>query len=283
MSAVAIVADTVSCLPPELIKEYGIIVVPIVLTINGKSYRDLIDMNNVDFWSQFDSMQSFSTAAPSPGDFMEAFKKAGKGGRDVVCALVSKALSATYQSAVQACSILKSDNYPLSIDVVDSRSAIGAEGFVVLEGARAAVAGKSRAEVVGIMQEMTERVKWINGMETTKYVIKVGRAPKTVPTEIFAQLKPMIAQLHNTGVVEDLGAAKSKEECFGKLVDTIGEYTDPGKPVHVNVHYTNNIEDGQKLAEMIKARYQVAELFLTPYSAVLCGTTGPCNAVSFYN
>ena len=282
MSRVAVVTDTISCLPPEAVEEYRIIVVPTVLVIDGKSYRDQIDMNNDEFWKQFESMRSFSTSSPSPGDFLAAFKKAGKDTNEIVCVLVSKALSGTYQAAMQACAVLKADNSPLNIDVMDSRTAIGAEGFIALEGARAARAGIGKSEVVYVMQDMTTKVKWINSLETSKYIIKIGRAPKTVPAEVFLQLKPMIAQLNNTGVVEDVGAARSKEESFEKMVDTIGKYSDPGKPLHVNVHYTNNIEDGRKLTEMIKAKHSVAEVFLTPYSALLAGTTGPCNAVSFY-
>jgi DegV family protein with EDD domain len=283
MSGVAIVTDSISCLPPEILKEYGIIVVPTMLIINGKSYRDNIDMNNDEFWKQFDDMQSFSTNAALPGDFMSAFQEAGKISQDIVCVLVSKALSATYQSALQACELLKEDNSPLHIDVIDSRTGTGAEGFIALEGARAARAGKSKSEVIQIMQDMITRVRWITSMETTKYIIKIGRAPKTIPTEVFLQLKPMISMLNNTGLVEDAGVARSKEESFQKMVDTIGKYADLSKPLHVNVHYTNNIADGHKLIEMIKSKYQAAEIFLTPYSAVMCGTTGPCNAVAFYS
>jgi fatty acid-binding protein DegV len=93
----------------------------------------------------------------------------------------------------------------------------------------------------------------------------------------------MIAQLHDTGFVEDMGAARGKEECFQKLVQMVGENTDLTRPLHVNVHYTNNIADGRRLLEMVKARYNCAEIYLTPYSAVMCGTTGPCNAISFYS
>ncbi len=283
MSKVAFVTDTISCLPPEILKEYGIIVVPTLLIIDGKSYRDGIDLDNDTFWKQFDEMKSFSTAAAMPGDFVKAFQEAGKISNDIICTLVSKALSATNQSALQACQLLKESNSPLNIDVLDSKTGTGAEGFVVLEGARAARAGKSKAEVMAVMQDMITRVKWINSMETTKYIIKIGRAPKTLPVEVFAQLKPMIAMTNASGLVEDAGVARSKEESFQKMVDTIAKQTDPNKPLHVNVHYTNHIEDGHKLIEMIKARYQVAELFLTPYSAVMCGTTGPCNAVAFYS
>jgi DegV family protein with EDD domain len=283
MSKVAIVTDTIACLPSELIQQYFITVVPIFLIINGKSYRDQLDMSNEDFWKQFDTMQSFSTNAAVPGDFVNSFKKAGRETNDIVCTLVSKAMSATYQSAVQARDLLKAEKSPLNIEIVDSRSAIGAEGFVALEGARAAQAGKSMADVIQVMQDTVKRAKWVNSLETTKYIIKIGRAPKTVPTEVFLQVKPMISQLHNTGVVEDAGIAKSKAESFQKMVDLIGQNSDLSRPLKVMVHYTNNIEHGKQLMEMIKTRYNVAEIYLSPYTAVLCGTTGPCNAISFYS
>lgn len=133
------------------------------------------------------------------------------------------------------------------------------------------------------MQDMINRVKWVAGIDSTKYIIKAGRAPKTIPAEVFLQVKPIIAQVHGTGVVEDAGVAKGKEECFQKLVQMVGENSDLSKPLHVIAQYTNNIEDGKKLMEMVKSRYNCAELYLTPYSAVMCGTTGPCNAISFYS
>jgi DegV family protein with EDD domain len=283
MSKIAFVTDTISCLPPHLIKEYGIRIVPTILVINGKSYRDGIDMNNDDFWKQFDSMQNFSTSAALPGDFVNAFKEAGKEADNIICTLVSKALSATNTTAVQAQKLIKEENPKLNIEIIDSRTGTGAEGFVVLEGARAARAGKNLSEVIQIMQDMITRVKWVNSMETTKYLIKIGRAPKTIPAEVFLQMKPMISMLHNTGLVEDSGVARSKEESFQKMVDMIGENADLTRPLHVMVHYTNSIADGQQLVSMVKAKYNPVEIYLTPYSAVMCGTTGPCNAIAFYS
>jgi len=283
MSEIAFVTDTISCLPPHLIDDFGIKIVPTCLIINGKSYRDGIDINNDDFWKQFDSMQNFSTNAALPGDFIKTFKEAGKKADNIICTLVSKALSATNAAAVQAQKLLKVENPELNIEIIDSRTGTGAEGFIVLEGARAYRAGKNLAEVKQVMNDMIPRVKWVNAMETTKYLIKIGRAPKTIPAEVFLQVKPMIAMLHSTGLVEDIGAARSKEESFQKMVDMIGENTDLSRPRHVNVHYTNNIEDGRQLVSMVKARYNPVEIYLTPYSAVMCGTTGPCNAIAFFS
>jgi DegV family protein with EDD domain len=178
---------------------------------------------------------------------------------------------------------LKAEIPNINVQILDSKIATGAQGYVVLEGARAAQAGKKLNEVLEIMQDVAQRAKWVNSMETTKYLIKIGRAPKTIPTEVFLQVKPMIAMLHHTGLVEDAGVARNKEESFQKMVNMIGENTDLTKPLHVMVHYTRSIEDGKHLVEMINAKYKPVEMYMTPYSAVMCGTTGPCNAVAFYS
>jgi DegV family protein with EDD domain len=282
MSRVSIVTDTIACLPVELVKEYGITVVPIGLVINGQTYRDQMDMTNDEYWQQFDAMKTFTTNASIPGDFIKAFQEAGQKSNDIACVLVSKAMSATLRSAQQAKEILKSEGSKLNIEIVDSKTAAGAEGFVALEGARAARSGKTIAEVIEVMQDMVNRAKWVCGIDTTKYIIKAGRAPKTVPTEIFLQIKPMIAQLHVTGAIEDIGAARNKDECFQKLVDLVGQNSDPGKPLHVIVHYTYNLEDSKRLLKMVQEKYHPVETYLTPYSAVMCGTTGPCSAISFF-
>jgi DegV family protein with EDD domain len=228
-------------------------------------------------------MQTFSTNAALPGDFVNAFRAASREADSIVCTLVSKALSATYQSAVQAVEILKAEIPNLNVQILDSKIATGAQGYVVLEGAKAAKAGKNLNDVVEIMQDISKRAKWVNSMETTKYLIKIGRAPKTIPTEVFLQVKPMIAMLHHTGLVEDAGVARTKEESFQKMVNMVGENSDLTRPLHVMVHYTRSIEDGKLLVEMIKAKYQPIELYMTPYSAVMCGSTGPCNAIAFYS
>jgi fatty acid-binding protein DegV len=88
---------------------------------------------------------------------------------------------------------------------------------------------------------------------------------------------------NNTGLVEDGGVARSKDEAFQKIVDSIGQQSDLSRPLHVMVHYTNSLADAKKLEAMIRAKYNPVEMYLSPYSALLCSATGPCNAVAFYS
>ena len=283
MSRVGIVTDTVSCLPGELVKEYGIRVVPVGLVIDGQSYRDT-DLTNEEFWKLFyQAKEQPTTSAAGPGDFAAVFSELGEATDSIVCIVVSKALSATHETAVQAREMVRSDYPNLDIEIIDSKTATGAQGFIVLEAARAARDGKSLAEVVKAAQDMIPRVKFVVGMETLKYLIKSGRAPKMAVIGDMLQVKPIIGMVSGTGLVENLGRVRGKRKAMAKLVEMMKEYTDTEKPVHLMVHYTDGIAAGEELKEMATARYNCAEVHLTPYTPVMASQTGPVVALAFYS
>lgn len=283
MANVGIVTDSTSCLPPELVKEYGIRIVPVGLVIDGKSYRDT-DLTNDEFWRLFYAAKDLpTTSAASPGDFAEVFSELAASTDSIACILLSKALSATYEAAVQAREIVKSEHPNLKIELVDSKTATGALGFIVLEAARAAKAGRSLAEVVETAQAMVPRAKFLVEMSTLKYLIKIGRAPKTAVIGDILQLKPIIGMVSCTGLVESLGRARTKRKAMLKMVDMVQKYIDVNKPVHMMVHYTDGIADGKELRDLVASRFKHAEIYLTPYTPVMASATGPVVALSFYS
>ncbi|MBN1188874.1 MAG: DegV family EDD domain-containing protein [Dehalococcoidales bacterium] len=281
MSKVAVVTDSVTCLPAELIAELGIRIAPCGLTIDGKGYRDQVDITADEFWKRFGSIQQVSTSGALPGEFVSIFRDAGRETDRIVCILMSKAISVSYKSAVQARDIIKMENPALDIKVIDSKLVIGAEGFVALEAARAAQAGKSKEEVVQTAGDMIKRAKWVVGLRS-KHTAKFGRAPDSVFEGNTPEVIPMISMLRGTGTVEDAGRANGKQASFERMTEIISENIDTGKPLHVMVHYTDIIEDGRNLMGMVKTRFNCVETYLTPYSPVLGGSSGPATAVAFY-
>ncbi len=282
MSKVGIVTDTTSCLPPELVKEYGIRIVPVGLVIGGKHYRDT-DLTNEEFWRLFYAANGdTSTTAASPGDFASVFEELGKSCDSIVCILVSKALSATFEAATKGTETAREKNPKLNIEIIDSRTSAGALGFIVLEAARAAKAGKSLDEVVKIVNEMIPRVKFVTAMDTLKYLIKSGRAPKTAILGDVFGVKPLIGMVSNTGLVENLGRARGKKKALAKVIELAREQIEPGKPVHAMFHYTDSMADAETLREMITSQVDFKEVYLTAYTPVMASATGPVVAFSFY-
>ena len=283
MGNISILTDSLAGLPAELIKQYEIKIIPGVLTIDGKNYRDNIDITPDQFWKLFPSIKTYTTAAPSPGDFMKFFQEAGKTSSDILFIATSKHLSGIYQSAFSAQEILKSENPQLHVQVIDSKYAVGATGFVVIEAKRAAEAGKSLDEVLQTIQGMIGRVKSVASMETLKYLIRSGRAPKTAYIGELFGIKPLVGMISGNGLAESLGTVRGKERSFQRLIEMIAEYADIKKPLHAMVQYTNSLADGQKLAGMVKARYNCTELYITPYTPIIAGHSGPINSIAFYS
>ena len=76
MSKIAVVADSQSCLPQELIKQYGITIVPMTVIIDGKPYRDQVDISIDEFWKVFhEKGHDMSTSPASPGTLAAAEQK----------------------------------------------------------------------------------------------------------------------------------------------------------------------------------------------------------------
>jgi DegV family protein with EDD domain len=283
MAKVGIITDTIACLPPEKIKEYDIRIVPIAMTINGKPLRDQVDITPEQFWKQFNEVKEFTTGAPPMTDFTDIFKDLAKSTNNIACTFVSKALSATYEAAVQARDLFKKDNPNVNIELIDSRTAAGAQAFIAMEMGKASKAGKSLHDVVKAANDMIPKVKFFCAMETLKYLIKSGRAPKTAYMGELFQVKPIIGMVNNTGVVENLGRVRGKEKSFARMVEMIGEHADTSKPLYVFCHYTNSIEDGELLKKMVTDKYKCEEVYLTSYTPVMSGHTGPVVAVAFYS
>lgn len=284
MPKVAIVTDSTNCLPPELIKQYDIRVVPCAFTINGKVYLDQIDITPDEFWRLFKEAKEMpTTSAVSPGAFTSVFAELSKSTDSIVCILLPKVLSAINEIAVQARAMVKSEHPNLNIEIIDSKTAGGALGFIVLEAARAAQAGKSLTEVVQLAQEMIPRVKLILAMDTLRYLIKLGRAPKTAYFGELLRVKPIVGLVNGTGYVDLLGRVRGKRKAMVKLVDTVKEYIDTSKPIHIMVHYTDNIETGEELKNMVISRYNCVELYLTSFTPVMACASGPVVSLSFYS
>lgn len=285
MSGVAIVTDSTNCLPPELIKEYQINVVPVGMVIDGQYYRDQVDISTAEFWNLFPRLKEQpTTTAVNPEDCLKTFTELSKSTNEIVCILLSRVLSATQESAYQARRMVRQDLPHLDIKIIDSKTSSGALGLVVLEAARAAQQNKSMAEVIQIAENIISRVFYLIGVDTLKYLIKIGRAPKTAANfGEFLQVKPIVGFVDDTGLLNMVARVRGRHKQLIKIVDLVNKYIDTGEPIHAMVHYADGRDVGEELKEMITSRYSCSEIYVTQFSPVMISATGPAVGLSFYS
>jgi len=144
MEIVAVVTDSVSCLPRVLVDKYAIRIVPISVIVDGKVYRDGVDITPTQVYEILKTSRKLpTTSSASPWDFLQAYRELNKKVNKIICITLCSDISMMYDSAVKAKQMAVSENPDIAINVVDSRNAGGAQGLVALAAARAAAEGRA--------------------------------------------------------------------------------------------------------------------------------------------
>ncbi|UCH87101.1 MAG: DegV family protein [Dehalococcoidia bacterium] len=198
MDPFAIVCDSSHDLPPEIVEDLRLTVVPYTINFGVESGLDEGAVTLEEFAELLDRYEKGkgypTTAAPAPSRFFEAFMShVKKGLSHILVVTISSKLSKTYDAAVRAAEMLK-EEYPESeIEVVDSLTVSMAEGMLVLEAARARDLGYPLQKAKGLVEEMRGRVRILAALETTKYLMKSGRARRFQHLlSIALQIRPII-------------------------------------------------------------------------------------------
>jgi DegV family protein with EDD domain len=173
---VKIVTDSTADMPPELIKELGITVVPLYILFGKDTYKDGVDISEDDFFKrlQSDSIHP-STTQPTPKDFTEVYQRLASEADGIISIHISGKFSGTCNSALQGA---KSVEKEIPIEVVDSQTVTMALGFIVKEAAILAKAGKNQQEVLEEVNKIIPSVHLLILFDTLKYLAKGGRIGK---------------------------------------------------------------------------------------------------------
>ena len=174
MSGVRVVTDSACDLLDGTLVELGIGLVPLRIRFGEEELVDRVELSTKEFWARCaGSSQLPSTAAPSPGQFQEAFEAMADEGADaVVCVDLSSKMSATIESARQAARALEGR---IPVRVVDSLSVTLGLGLVVTEAARAAADGAGLDDVVAAAERAVTAMKLYGAIDTLENLKKGGR------------------------------------------------------------------------------------------------------------
>ncbi len=277
------VTDSVSCLPKELTEKYSIKIVPISLIINSTVYRDGVDITPTEVYQLLETTQSVpTTSSPSPGDFIQVFRELSGSVDGVVCVTICSDISMMFNSAMEAKQIAAEELPRLAINVIDSRTAGGAQGFVALAAARAAASGKDLIEVTRVAELMIPRVNMIAVLDTLYYLARAGRIPRIAAwAGSMLRINPILTFSHEgIGLLE---RARTKPRAVNRLLEIMEKRT-KGKRVHVNIMHADVAADAETLRERIEARFKCVELYITDFAPTMGMQAGPGTlALAFYS
>jgi DegV family protein with EDD domain len=283
MSGVRVVADSAVCLPKELIAKYNIELVPETIIFGTTIYRDGVDLVPSEFYVKLGEAKELpTTSAPSPQDFIDAFQKVAKDADSIACILVTAGFS---HMGLQAALTARESIPEPPIEIMDSRTALGAYGFIVLAAAKAAAAGKPLPEVLQAAKDVQKRVTLIATLNTLKYLAKGGRIGKAASwAGTLLSIKPIIEVPPSTGVLEPLERVRSRRKALERLLEIMQERVGEGQMVHASIEQANVPEDARWLEAQLSSLFDCAEIYINDFAPVAGVHCGPgVIGISFYS
>ena len=272
---VAIVTDSTACIPPAVASEYSIEVVPLNLIFAGRTFVDGLSASTEEFYQVLRTSRSPpTTAATSPGTFLEHILRAGERAASVLCVTVSAQFTAIYDSAVQAAALARQERPELDVRVLDSRNATMAQGFMVIEAARAASGGADMDTVIARVEALMPRVGVLAMLDTLTYIARTGRVPGVLAwASSVLQVKPIVELRQRD--IRLVSRARTRKRALERLLTIMEERARQGGPVHLCVHHTNTPQQALFLASQAQERLRPVELYVSELTQVMGVHTGP--------
>lgn len=273
MSKFAIVTDSTSYIPSEVVQKHGITVAPQVLIWDNQTYRDGIDIQPTEFYSRLKTAKVMpSTSQVSPATMQEIFQGLVDKGMPVLGIFISSKLSGTLQSAIQAKDMMGSAGEKVTL--VDSQSTAMGLGFQAIAAARAAEAGASIEETAALASNAHERTGVFFAVDTLEFLHRGGRiggAQRFIGSAL--NLKPILAV--KDGKVEGIERIRTKSKAHERVLELVAEQVKGKSNIRLATLHANSADDAKNLLDRAVAELSPVETLFTEVSPVVGTHAGP--------
>ncbi len=216
---VAIVSDTCHYLPRELVASDGIHEVSLYVHYDGNAERESAITDYDLYYRQLADIASLpTTSQPSIGDFLAVYEPLIASGHEIVSIHLAGGRSGTYRSALQAQEQLGENAG--KVHVIDSATACGGEGLMLMAAAAAARTGADAEACAARAQQARDSLKLWFAIDTLEYLRRGGRiagAQAWLGTAL--RIKPILSVESEITPIERVRTSKKAFERLAGLLE----------------------------------------------------------------
>jgi DegV family protein with EDD domain len=270
---VSVICDSSCDLPDELLDRHGIGLVPLQLMFGDEVYQDRIGIDAAEFYRRLRRADVHpTTSQPTVATFREAMEHARAGAENVVCVLLSSALSGTYANAEAARRGLEAGG----IHLVDSRSASLGMGLLALRGAELAEAGWAAPDIALELERIRRQSAMVFTVDTLDNLLRSGRVSRARAwLGSLLDFKPILA-VDPDGRVSPVARVRGRSALLPRVLDLLDELLPRRRErVRLGVCHADVPEVAGEVRQALEERFQPYETFVTTITAVLAAHVGP--------
>ncbi|PNZ27737.1 DegV family protein [Staphylococcus petrasii] len=268
MTKQIIVTDSTSDLSQDYLKQHNIHVIPLSVTIDGKSYVDQLDITSEEYIQHIEDDADVKTSQPPIGKFIELYETLAKDDVEIFSIHMSSGLSGTYNTALQA-----SEMVDANITVIDSKSISFGLGYQIQKLVELINTNLSSNEIVESLKEVQKNTKLFVVIGQLNQLIKGGRISKTKGfIGNIMKIKP-IGTLED-GYLEMVHNARTQNSSIQYLKKEISEFIDKHKIKSIGVAHANVIDFVEKLKSQFDDAFGPQEYDVNVTTPVISTHTG---------
>jgi len=274
---VVVFTDTVADLPADLMAAEGIESIRLITTFpDGQVIRDG-DLTQPEFFERMaQAAQLPTTSQPPVGEFMTAYESLLERFEHVVSVHVSHRLSGTIESAHQAAS-----HFGDRVHVFDSLNLSTAEGWSVLEAARAAARGAGPDEVLAAAERVRPRVRHVVGLDKLDNLARGGRiGAVSAFLGGFLDLKVLLT-VDLEGAFQPVARSRGKKAALAETLEFVRKGMDGATKGRFFVAHAMSRDTAEYLRDAILERYEATEMRIVEAGAAITTHTGTGWGISF--
>ena len=251
MANIKIVTDSSITIEPEVVKEYGITIVPLSVMVDGVLYSDS-ELGEGDFLRLMQSSKNLpKTSQPPVGVFAEIYEDLALDGSHIVSIHMSHALSGTVEAARQGATLSVAD-----VTVIDSGFTDQAMKFQVVEAAKLAKEGADLDTVLARIEEVKEKTELYIGVSTLENLVKGGR---------IGRVTGLLSSLLNIRVVMEMKDHQLEpivkgrgNKTFKKWLDELVEKLSHSKVAEIGISYAGTPEWANEMKAQLQSLVEKA-------------------------
>lgn len=280
---VKILTDSASDLPKKLLEEYDIDMLPLMVIKDSEEYYDGVTISPKTVYDGMRAGVVYRTAQISPSSFYEKFEEYARNKERVIYLAFSSQLSGTYQAAVFVKEQIKEQFPDFDLTIVDTKSASLGFGLTVLKAAELAKAGKTKEEILRIVDFYLDNMEHIFTVDNLEYLLRGGRVTKA---QAFLggllNIKPILKV--EDGKLIPIEKVRGKNRVYRTMLDLMEDLTkgeDLAKQL-IAISHADDMENASKLKEMIQERFGAKDFLIGDIGATIGAHVGPGTLSIFF-
>lgn len=281
--AIKILSDSACDLPKDILEEYDIDILPIIVINKDKEYLDGITIEPKTVYDEMRNGTIYTTAQIPANIFNEKFTECAKNGDEVIYIAFSSGLSGTYQTSMFVKDVIL-ETYPdFKLDIIDTKAASGGFGLIVLHAAKLAKEGKDKQEILESIEKLKGSIQHIFTVDDIEYLFRGGRVTRT---QAFVggllNIKPI---LHvDDGRLVPLEKVRGKNKVHKTILDLIGKRSRNVdlKKQAICITHGDDLEGALKLKGLIEKEFGVNDFIINTIGAAIGAHSGPGTIAVFF-